>query len=187
MKTATVRLSSVSPYSQSRAHETAKLDRETADLYDKRTWREHCHVTSDGNIFIPPMAFKMGLDKAATMLGRQIPGKGKATYTKFFLSGVLCSEPVVLDIKKADVVGERIYCNADGKRGSGKRVWRIFPTIPEWQAVVTYHVLANEITTEVFEDHLKQAGSFVGVGRFRPENGGYYGRFKVESVEWTEI
>lgn len=187
MKMAIAHLSSVSPYSQSRAHETPKQDRETADLYDKRTWRERCHVTKDGHIFIPPMGFKMGLDKAASMLGRQIPGKGKATYTKFFLSGVLCTDPVVLPVKKEEVRGDRIYANADCKRGSGKRVWRIFPTIDEWKATVTFHVLANEITKEVFEDHLKQAGAFVGIGRFRPENGGYYGRYKVDSIEWQEV
>ncbi len=187
MKIATASLTSVSPYSQSRAHQTPKLDRETADAYEQRTWREKAHVTPDGRIFIPPMAFKMALDKAASMLGRQIPGKGKATYTKFFLSGVLCTDPVVLPVAKDDTRGERIYANADGKRGSGKRVWRTFPVIDSWSTDVVFHVLADELTREVFEEHLKQAGAFVGVGRFRPENGGYFGRFAVDKVKWREV
>ena len=40
------------------------------------------------------------------------------------------------------------------------------------------------ITEEVFRYHLEQAGTFIGIGRFRPRNNGYYGRFKLDSMEW---
>lgn len=187
MKLAKCTLKSVSPYSQSRAyhHEVEKLPKETAGDYEERTWRNKAHTNADGNIFIPPMSFKMALDTAAKMLGRRIPGKGQSTYSKFFLSGVLCMEPVILPLNKDEVAGDRIYANADGVRGSGKRVWRIFPRIDEWQATVNFHVLADEITEDVFEDHIVQAGAFVGIGRFRPQNGGYYGRFEVKKISWT--
>ena len=182
MKVAIATLVSMSPYSQSRAHESEREPRETPDAFEARTWRNKCHVAPSGNIFIPPMSFKQALDTAAKQLSRQIPGKGKATYTKFFRAGVLCMEGPELPVKPADVQGERIHANADGVRGSGKRVWRTFPVIPSWKASVTFHVFADEITPEVFEEHLRQAGGFVGIGRFRPENGGYFGRFKVEKV-----
>lgn len=187
MKIASVTLASASPYSSSRAysHEVERLPRETPDAYEQRTWRHKCHVTEQGFIFIPPMAFKMGLDEAAKQLGRQIPGRGKSTYTKFFLSGVLVMEPVVLPVKRDDVPMDRIYCNADGKRGSGKRVWRNFPRIDQWSADVPYHVLADEITEDVFEEHIRQAGAFIGVGRFRPQSGGFYGRYEVKKIKWN--
>lgn len=185
MKIATAHLKSASPYSASRAHETPKLDRETPDAYEQRTWREKAHVMPDGHIYIPQMAFKQALDTAAKMLGIQIKGRGKSTYSKFFRAGVLVMDPAVLKITKDQLQSERIHCNADGVRGSGKRVWRIFPTIPEWKADVQFHILANEITNDIFEEHLIQSGSFVGVGRFRPENGGFYGRFSVESITWS--
>ena len=188
MKIATATLKSVSPYSQSRSysHEIEKLNKEGAGEYEERTWRNKCHTTKDGKVFIPPMSFKMGLDTAAKMLGRRIPGKGQSTYSKFFKSGVLCMEPAVLPIEGETIPGDRLYANADGVRGSGKRVWRIFPRIDEWQADVQFHVLADEITEDVFEDHLTQAGAFVGIGRFRPENGGFYGRYSVEKVSWSK-
>lgn len=183
MKTCTATLSSIGPYSQSRAHEAEKLPRETANDYEDRTWREKAHVL-DGKVYIPPMGFKMALDRAAKMLGRQIPGKGKSTYTKFFESGVLCTEPVF--IGPLDIIQcERVHANADGVRGSGKRVWRKFPRIDAWKADVPFHVLASEITPDVFEEHLRQAGSFVGIGRFRPEKGGFFGRFKVDRLTWS--
>ena len=186
MKTAIATLASAAPYSPSRSYsmEIEKEPRETADAYEQRTWRNKCHTLPNGNIFIPPMSFKMGLDTAAKMLGRQIPGKGKSTYTKFFLSGVLVMDPVELPLKKETVPFDRIYANADGVRGSGKRVWKTFPRIDEWKADVRYTILADEITPDVFEEHLRQAGAFIGVGRFRPQSGGYYGRYEVKKIRW---
>jgi hypothetical protein len=187
MKLATCTLRSVSPYSQSRAysHEVEKNAKETHEAYEERTWRNKSHVNPDGHIFIPPMSFKMALDAGAKMTSRRIPGKGQSTYTKFFLSGVLCMDGPVLPETKDSVAFDRIYCNANGKRGSGTRVWRTFPRIDKWEANVEFHVLADEITEEVFEDALIQAGAFVGIGRFRPENGGFFGRFEVVKIKWS--
>jgi hypothetical protein len=185
MKIASAKLRAVSAYSQSRAHETPKLDRETADAYELRTWREKSHYRPDGTLYIPPMAFKMSLDTAAKMMGTQIPGKGKATYTKFFESGVLVMDGPDLDVTKDKVASDRIHANADGVRGSGKRVWRIFPRVDAWEASVAFNIIANEITKDVFLDTLRQAGAFVGIGRFRPKNGGFYGRFEVVGIDWS--
>lgn len=187
MKIATVTLASTAPYSPSRSYdrEIERLPRETPDAYEDRTWRNKCHTMADGRVFIPPMSFKMSLDTAAKMLGRQIPGKGKSTYTKFFLSGVLVMEPIVLPVTKEETACDRIFANADGVRGSGKRVWRNFPRVDTWGADVPFHVIADEITEDVFEDHLRQAGAFVGIGRFRPQSGGYYGRFEIKKIKWN--
>lgn len=187
MRVATVSLKSISPYSQSRAHEAEKLNRETADEYEKRTWREKCHYTPKGHVRIPGMSFKQGLDTASKMLGLQIPGKGRATYSKFFTSGVLCIDDLQLPEKVEDVRAERVHCHANGKRGSGSRVWRYFPMIDRWSGVVPFHVLADEITNDVFEQTLRQAGNFVGIGRFRPENGGTLGRYTVEKIAWATV
>lgn len=187
MKLATATLVSSAPYSQSRSYdrEVEALPRETKDAYEERTWRNKCHTLPNGNVFIPPMSLKMAVDSAAKMLGRQIPGKGKSTYSKFFLSGVLVMDPIELPLTKDDVACDRIFANADGVRGSGKRVWRNFPRIDSWKADVPFHVIADEITEDVFTEHLKQAGAFVGIGRFRPQSGGYYGRFTVEKIKWS--
>jgi hypothetical protein len=43
------------------------------------------------------------------------------------------------------------------------------------------------VPTEIFERCLKEAGNLIGVGRFRPQNGGYFGRFTVKSIKWTGV
>jgi hypothetical protein len=46
-------------------------------------------------------------------------------------------------------------------------------------------VLDETVTEEVFRNVLEQAGAFIGIGRFRPRNNGFYGRFKVEAIAWN--
>jgi len=189
MKIAHATLQSKSPYSQSRytKEDVPMLPKEKDGDYEIRTWREKGHYDANGNVIIPPMAFKMALDKAAKMVGEKIAGKGNSTYSKFFVSGVLVLEPLVLPWTKKSVNLQKIHANADGVRGSGKRVWRYFPVVEDWSGVVSFHILADEITEDVFTRFLTQSGKFVGIGRFRPENGGFFGRFGVTDIKWENI
>ena len=184
MKRALVHIKGVAPYSPSRMHDTPKLDKERHDEYNARTWREHCTTDANGVVCIPGMAFKQALDRSAKVLGHQIPGKGKATYTKHFVSGVIAASDVSLGVHKNDVPSITINANADGVRGSGKRVKRTYPQIQSWSGIVDVVILDDTITKDVFDEHIRAAGFSVGVGRFRPENGGMNGRFEVEKIEW---
>ena len=186
-----VKLKSVSPYSQSRPIQSAKGTGESADAFEERTWRERLHVDERGMVFIPPMAIKNCLPEAAKFLGETVPGKGKATWTKHFEAGLLIVDPIPLGIKAADVQGERLFVPADGVRGSGKRVWKVFPVIAEWTGTVEINVLdpllvsdlekcKKDVTQCSLYRHLEHAGKFIGIGRFRPRNNGFYGRFSVE-------
>lgn len=186
MKIAVAHLRSISPYSQSRYHDTPKLDKERPDDYEMRTWAERLSITDDGHVFIPPMAFKKSLETAARFLGMQIKGRGKATYTKHFKAGVLVTDALVLPIRKQDVPGEVFFVPSDGKAGGGSRVKRKFPVIREWEGNIEFYILDETITQDVFATHLREAGNFIGIGRFRPENGGFYGRFFVVSLKWQE-
>lgn len=188
MKIATIKLTSASPYSQSKHHETEELEKEGKADYEKRTWRERLHTDPNtGEVFIPPMAIKNCLAECAKFLSIQIPGKNKNTYTKHFEAGLLVKQQIMLGIQKMDVASETLFVPADGKRGGGKRVSKTFPMIPKWEGEVEIVVLDDTITREVLLKHLEQAGIFIGIGRFRPRNNGYYGRFDVKSMEWTEV
>ena len=184
MRTAVVELESVSPYSQSRFHETAKIERELADAYEARTWKQRLHRDAKGMVFIPPMSLKNCLAEAAKYMGIQIPGKGKSNYTKHFEAGILIFEPIELGIHADDVNGEWLFLDSNGKKGSGTRVKRCYPRIDHWSGTALIHVLDEIITEDVLLKHLEAAGSFIGMGRFRPRNGCFYGRFKVNSLSW---
>ena len=188
MRTVVANLESISPYSQSKEKDRAypKKEKETAQDYEARTWRERCHYEENKKLFIPPMAVKNCISEAAKFLHVQIPGEGKATYTKHFESGILVLEGIRLPFKQDEVEGEWVFVPSDGKRGGGKRVWKCFPVIRHWEGDVTIHILDDKITGEVFKYHLEQAGAFIGIGRFRPRNNGFYGRFKVNDIVWQD-
>lgn len=191
LKEAIVRLKSVSQYSQSKAYtqdQVPKINqgKENDSDYRKRTWRNHCHSTPTGKVFIPPMALKNCLSEAAKFRPRQIPGKGKSTYTKHFEAGVLVLEGIELPIAVDEVQSEWLFLPADGQRGSGKRVWKCYPLIPNWEGMVAFQILDETITKDVFAETLEEAGKFIGIGRFRPRQNGYYGRFAVEDLDWQD-
>lgn len=178
----------ISPYSQSKAHDEPKIDdKERPDDYDKRTWRLKAHFDPQTrNVYVPPMSVKFSIAEAARRLAIKIPGKRNATYSKNILSGVMIVDPIELGIKVDDLQSETIFANADGKRGSGTRVFRRFPMVPSgWKGKVDIYVIDQEIPENILERCLDEAGSLVGIGRFRPEKGGFLGRFSVEKKSWS--
>lgn len=191
MKTATVTLEGISPYSQSRMYEhdagMERLSKESPEDYRKRTWRSYLHVDAEGFVMIPSMALKNCLSESAKFLNIQIPGKGKATYTKNIEAGVILPQHArLVGVRAEDVAAEHLFLPADGRRGSGKRIWKIYPVIPAgWRAEGVFLVGDDTVTKDVFEQILREAGALIGLGRFRPRNNGFYGRFSVESVKWS--
>ena len=184
MKTATAKLKSASPYSQSKHYDVPKLDKESAKDYEARTWANRCHVDENGMVYIPPMAFKGCLQEAAKYLAIQIPGKGKATYTKHFEAGVLVTATTPLNIHVDEVDHEWLFVPSDGKPGGGRRVEKCFPLFRSWEGEIPFLIFDETVTKDVFTHILEEAGKFIGIGRFRPRNRGFYGRFEVLGVDW---
>lgn len=186
---ATVTLKGITPLSQSRQHDDPKLDGERPDDYDNRTWRSKLNVAErDGKrtVVLPAHGVQQALAAAAKYTKRQIPGQGKATWTAKFTSGIALLEDPTLNIDPASVQSVLISANADGVRGSGKRVPRRFPIMAEWEATFEVYILDSIITETVFREMLQICGMFIGLGRFRPEKGGTNGRFQVVKVDWAD-
>lgn len=189
MKTYTVAIEGVSDFMFGKCAVSKKESNETHDQYTERVWREQIHADDKGQCFIQPFAFKNALESAARWLSMGIPGEGKKTYTKRFASGVLIVDRMPLfgangkPIHVKDVTPLKLFVPSDGKRGSGKRVWRIFPTVTKWSTTATIHVLDDKISHEVLEAHIRAAGQFIGMGSMRVENGGINGRFDIGELK----
>jgi hypothetical protein len=189
MQVAIVQLSSIpgSSYSASKYISVPKTDKERSDDFEARTWKERCNYDPKTRlVFIPAMAFKKSLDMAASFLSEKIKGQKNATFTKHFRAGVLVTSSLTLPVKMDDVEGEWFMVPSDGKPGGSSRVPKCFPVIREWAGTVKYFILDATITEDVFVRTLGEAGNFIGVGRFRPERGGFYGRYQIEKVKWQK-
>ena len=183
MRIATIQIKGITPYSQSRPLEAEKDRNESHDDFDKRIWMSHAHIDNDGDPFIPAVSIIQGMAAAASYLGKggELKKKGQSTWAQNFTCGLAVARGPKFGGSK--VRPERVYCNADGKRGSGTRVWRTFPIYDEWTSTIMIHILDDTIPDEVFAKVLEAFGLFIGVGRYRPQNGGYLGRFVIEKVE----
>jgi len=187
MKKAIVTLKGISPYSQGKNITEPKLPKELADAYELRVWRERMHVDENDNVIIPPMQFANSLKEAAKYLSLPVPGKGKQLFTKHFESGVMVLDPLSLKINKKDVPCEAVFVPANGQRGSAARVMKYFPLFKAgWVGEVTYIITDDIITEDIFRQVLEACGSLIGIGRFRPRNWGYYGRFEITKLKWIE-
>lgn len=189
MKQVTVKLESTSTYSQSKFIDKEvfpKKKKETDPDYETRVWRERMHATSEGNVYIPSQQFVNSVREAAKYLSIKVPGKGNNMYTKHFDAGLISLTDVVLPEKKDECDYIRLMVPSDGKIGGGKRVPKNFPIIPSWKGEVTFQILDDIITPQIFEQVLETAGNLIGIGYWRPIRRGQYGRFKATSMKWIE-
>lgn len=181
------KIKSVSPVSFSKYVQEPKLNKELPKDYEERTWQEKAHYDEKNDVFIPGTMFKNCISAAAKYLSMKVPGGGKATYTKNFEAGIMCFAPVYIGVKKENLTKEKLFVPSDGRRGGTTRVEKCFPIIKEWEGEVEFVIVDSLITKDVFQKHLEEAGNLIGIGRFRPRNNGYYGRFTVESIDWRVV
>lgn len=185
MKTYQVKIEGVSDLCFGKHVSEPKKSEETHEQYEQRTWEQKVNRTKDGNCFIQPFALKNALESAARWLSMGIPGEGKKTFTKRFASGLLIADKLPLfgangkALTIADVEPVTLFVPSDGKRGSGRRVSRIFPMVHEWLTTAEIIVLDDKLSQAVIEKHLEACGQFIGLGSMRVENGGVNGRFAV--------
>lgn len=188
MRTVKVKVEGITPYSSSKNVEVELLKGETLDDHEKRRWREKAHVDVDGQVFIPGVSFKMALDETAALLNEKIKGKGNQTWTKVLSTGTVAMTDMFIGIHVDELKAKEIYCNSDGVRGSGKRVYRWFPYTTSWNGEVEFQIFNDAITQDVFERFFTQAGLLAGVGRGRPiqKCPAGNGRFKPVSFTWAD-
>lgn len=200
-KIARVKLKSVSPFSPSKPFESEKPQEQSHGEFDEQHWREHAEINAEGHVCIAAMSLKKAIDTAAKHLGEKVPGARGSTYTAKFERGMFIQTPLDLGITREQLTIEnsvRIYADSMGKKDGkgGARVWRRYPLIHQWTGILEIHIVEPSILiksegkseTDLLERHIEAAGLFIGVGRFRPQNGGFNGRFAVDGpVKLTEV
>lgn len=170
-----------------------KEPKETHDTYEKRTWRERVHSNKDGNLFVPARAFKKLLENTAGYQNERIAGQGMKTWKAKFRSGISVENDMLVlvggkPVAKETVEGITQSVPSDGRPGGAKRVKRTFPIIaPPWQGSIRILLLDPFVQKDKVEEYLRFGGVINGLGMWRPQNGGNYGRYSVDKIEWDEI
>lgn len=157
--------------------EQAKMD----DLEREQTfWREKLYVL-DGEIFIPGENLHQSMCDGAQYWGCKIPGEGNKTYTDVVKSATVV-ESMMLGIRKDSdkIVPFGKSCNGkpSGGKKSGSRVYKIRPLLRPWGGSFQMHVFDARLTPAVLKVILTYAGTFRGLGDWRPS----FGRYEVVSI-----
>ena len=130
------------------------------------------YVDKDGTIYQPATH----IDRAMIEAGKKIKvkGQGKATYSKLFGSMVSVEEFEIVH-KKPEYEIHKSLVVIPSTKG---RVMRYRPMFKKW--VLEFHMQSeDEIPAEVIKEALEIAGKYVGIGDWRPEKKGKFGKFQV--------
>lgn len=169
---------------------------ERAETFELRTWRERLNVNKNNEVIMSGYALKSCVIDAAGYLGEKIKGAGQKTWAAKFAAAFRSdiAECRILDADGSPIKPESVqalskFVPSDGKTGSGKRVWRFFPILHEWQIQCVFIVTDEIIESERVMRYLQTAGAFKGLGTWRPSKRGDYGTFCVVdgSTKVTEI
>lgn len=177
-------LKSVTPVTFNKKLRSEKEPNETHDDLEKRVWRERCDCNRKNELILRSDRFKKSIVLAAQWLNMQIPGEGKATYTKHFRGGVIVMNNIELGIKRDECEHELVYTGP--RKKDGKR-WIHFPIVEKWEGELQVNVLDEKITEEVFKKVIDYAGMTVGIGSWRPENGGENGRYECRDIAFERV
>jgi len=157
------------PLEDSGSQSTAKNKKQKTDDVEKSLYR-----LSDGTIYQPSIHLISSMKKAGARY--QIPGQGKATYRNLIGSGaVLVSPDAIPHDKQAFEIDVRPVVI----KSTGGRIPRCRPIFKNWSLKFTIEYDEEDISAETVKEILDHAGRRVGIGDFRPEKGGPFGRFMV--------
>lgn len=178
-----ITITSISPMIQHRWAEKAKRQMREKQAGKKTKTREirdpeaeveaATYVTKDGEYGIPAMAFKSALITAA----HKDVGIEKTLVRKSFF--IPCSDPNgVIPIKSEPPAAREDMVRV----GAGSADLRYRPEFAQWTAEILAEYDAEMLTVDDIVNLVNRAGFGVGIGEWRPEKGGEYGRFQVDTT-----
>ena len=136
--------------------------------------KRRLYLSPDGEYCHPCEAFTKAMVRAVA--GKKF---GKMFATSAIKGSVFITEPHALII---DDKGKQAVYHVDRRPVVvGKaRILRCRPCFAKWRMKVALEVDAAILTTAQVRESLALAGRIVGIGDYRPEKGGGFGRFTVE-------
>lgn len=141
---------------------------------EQRQVLKKLYVKPDGTICQPATHIERTLCEAAKKI--KMKGSGKATYSKIFGSMVSVS-PVLIPHKSQEYSINKTTVVIPSTKG---RVLCCRPMLENWFLEFTIS-FEDEIPEAVIEQALTIAGKYSGLGDWRPQKGGKYGKFEVVS------
>lgn len=142
-----------------------------ADIEDK------LYLDENGKPQVPSVYLKNCITEAAKQF--KIPGKGKSTYSKIVGSTVDIS-PFYIDLDADKYEVFRISAVNPMTKG---RMMVTRPKFDKWSASFEILLNDNQVDVSVMNEILDHAGKYVGIGDWRPDKKGMFGKFMITSFK----
>jgi len=179
MKKYKVEITGITPLLQNKPEQYG-FDEQWVEKKASTDWEKESlkklYVDSDGNIYQPATHIDRALIEAGKKI--KVKGQGKATYSKLFGSMISVEEIEILHkIPKYETYKTLVVIPS-----TKGRIMRYRPMFKKW--ALEFHIEAeDEIAKEVIREALDIAGKYVGIGDWRPEKKGKFGKFQVTSFK----
>jgi hypothetical protein len=133
----------------------------------EQDYRESLYIREDGSYGFPAVAFKAAAVRAGTYCDMKM----------VFLRGAFHVEGDLVQVEGEPEPREDMV-----RVGMGTADIRYRPQFPKWATELDITYNSRALTPEQIVNLFEIAGFAVGVGEWRPEKDGQFGRFRVETV-----
>lgn len=174
MKTVEVTIKGITPLLMHRfrlegADSTSKMRTGVPDWKKEAEFALYCD--GEGVLYQPAEHIERAMTAAAGSL--KIPGKRGATYSKLVSSTVdVIPSTIPHKIQRYEIDARPVVVQR-------ARIIRYRPRLDEWELDFTLQLNDDQLPIEVCKRILDDAGLYVGIGDFRPQRKGKFGKFMV--------
>ena len=174
MKTVKMKIEGISPLLMHRfpvGVEDAKIKAKTRKQTEDDV-ESYLYTNKNGNLVQPSTHLIGSLKKAGARF--QIPGQGKLTYKNLMCSGGVFIDPDMIphEIQEWEIDRRPVVIGS-------ARIVRSRPILKKWALSFTVEYDEDEVPKQALKEIFEYAGRRVGIGDFRPEKGGPFGRFMI--------
>jgi hypothetical protein len=149
----------------------ARMKHDVFEETDKK-FKGSCYLGDDEvTAVIPGDLIQAALVVAAKKSGMRVTGK-RYGYADLIKSALFIPEALSLGVPYTSLEKNKAFVVI-----SRSKVLRVRPSMQKWEGTIELHV-GDEIPLEVLDELMTFAGSFVGIGDWRPK----FGRFNAKRV-----
>ena len=186
MKKYEVKIVGKTPYMQHRMDDkkleewekNRKLIIERDDVAKEDSVRAEFHSYNDKDgFYIPSEHIRGSLINAGATVKSKVGNSRKSM--KNIVAGMFFIDEEKIRLPKEYVIDKRSAVN----RAIKARVISIRPKWEKWEAKFTLIVDNDSITEETIKEIIKNAGDYIGIGSFRPQCNGMFGRFRLKEFK----
>jgi len=151
------------------------IEKKASGEYEKEALKK-LYVDAEGRIYQPSTHIERALIEAGKKI--KMKGSGKANYSKPFGSMVAIEEFEILHLIDKYEIHKTLVVIPSTKG----RIMRYRPMFKNWKLVFNL-TFEEEIPADALKEALEIAGKYVGIGDWRPEKKGKFGKFQVTSFK----